>query len=89
MRIPTLYQPFLLTYVDGLPLLSNIKVSSVTVFDKLQNLKSDKSPGPDGWPSIILKNCADQLCVPLAILYSKSLESGVLPHDWKITVLCI
>jgi len=70
--------------IDGLPILSNIEVTSATVFDKLQNLKSDKSPGPDGWPSVILKNCADQLCVPLAILYNKSLESGILPHDWKI-----
>jgi len=74
MRIPTFS-----TNTDAWPsLLSTLKL------DKLQNLKFDKSPGPDGWHSIILKNCADQLCAPLAILYNKSLESGVLPHDWKI-----
>jgi len=36
------------TNIDGLPLLSNIKATSTTVFDKLQNLKTDKSHGPDG-----------------------------------------
>jgi len=61
--------------------LSAIKITPATVLDKLQSLKSDKSPGPDGWPPAILKNCAKQLCVPLVILYNKSLKSGLLLKD--------
>ena len=50
---------------------------------KLISLKTGKSPGPDGWSAEVFKQCADQLCVPLSILFTKSLESGSLPEDWK------
>ena len=62
--------------------LSNIDVTPDIVFDKLNLLKPGKSPGPDGWPSIVLKRLATQLCVPFAI-FTKSLRSGLLPQDWK------
>ena len=58
--------------------------NSSIVFEKLASLKTGKAPGPDGWPAEVFKQCADQLCVPLSILLNKSLESSVLPDDWKI-----
>jgi len=61
--------------------LSAVNITPATVFDKLQCLESDKSTGPDGWPPAILKSCAEQLCVPLAILFNKSFKSGLLPKD--------
>ena len=64
--------------------LSSINITPSIVFDKLVSLKSGKSPGPDGWPAEVFKQCADQLCVPLSILFIKSLVSGILPEDWKI-----
>ena len=64
--------------------LSSINITPSIVFDKLVSLKSGKSPGPDGWPAEAFKQCADQLCVPLSILFIKSLLSGILPEDWKI-----
>ena len=66
-----------------LGILSNIDVTPDIVFDKLNSLKPGKSPGPDGWPSIVLKRLATQLCVPFVILFTKSLRSGLLPQDWK------
>lgn len=63
--------------------LSSITINPSIVFDKLVSLKSGKSPGPDGWPVEVFKQCADQLCIPLSILYIKSLEGGILPDDWK------
>ena len=59
--------PTFTTDRDDLHLLSCVKVIPTIVFDKLYSLKSDKSPGPDGWPPIILRNCAEHLCVSLAI----------------------
>ena len=61
--------------------LSSITIDPSIVFEKLA---TGKAPGPDGWPAEVFKQCADQLCVPLSILLNKSLESSVLPHDWKI-----
>ena len=54
------------------------------MFEKLASLKTGKAPGPDAWPAEVFKQCADQLCVLLSILFNKSLESSVLPDDWKI-----
>ena len=48
------------------------------------SLQTGKSPGPDGWPAEVFKQCADQLCVPLSVLFVKSLVGGILPEDWKI-----
>jgi len=53
------------------------------MFNKLANLKSGKSPGPDGWPTELIKNTAESISIPLSLLYNKSLTSGVLPDDWK------
>ena len=63
--------------------LSTINIDPSLVFEKLISLKTGKSPGPDRWPAEVFKQCADQLCVPLSILFTKSLESGLLPEDWK------
>ena len=46
---------------EGITPLSSVKVTPAIVFEKLQSLKSNKSPGPDGWPPIILKNWADHI----------------------------
>ena len=61
--------PVFTTGRGDLSALSNINVTPDIVFDKLNSLKPGKSPGPDGWPSIVLKRLATQLCVPLSLLY--------------------
>ena len=63
--------------------MSTITIDLSIVFEKLVSLKTGKSPGPDGWPAEVFKQCANQLRVPLSILFTKSLESGSLPEDWK------
>lgn len=49
----------------------------------LGNIKLGKAPGPDGIPNIVLKSCADIIASYLLIIFTKSLESGRLPDDWK------
>ena len=63
--------------------LSSITITPSVVFEKLVSFKINKTPGLDGWPVEVFKQCADQLCVPLSILFIKSLENGLLPQDWK------
>jgi len=43
-----------------------------------------KSPGPDGWHQQFLKESAEQLTVPLRVLFRKFLDSGFIPQEWKI-----
>ena len=37
------------------PSLDSVAISPSIVYDKLRNLKPDKSPGPEGWPVLALK----------------------------------
>ena len=53
------------------------------VHKKLLDINPNKSPGPEGWPLLALKETAEQICTPLSILFKKSLQSGILPQDWK------
>ena len=59
-------------------------ISVSVVFDELNiKLKTDKSPGPEGWPLCIFKECLEQLSIPLSVLFNKSFQSGVLPSEWR------
>ena len=51
------------------PSLDSVAISPSIVYDKLRYLKPDKSPGPEGWPVLALKETAQELCLPLSILF--------------------
>ena len=71
------------TLDHAVPSLHTVKISPNTVHKKLLDINPNKSPGPEGWPLLTLKETAEQICTPLSILFNKSLESGILPQDWK------
>jgi hypothetical protein len=54
------------------------------IVSAIKKLKSDCSCGPDGIPAVFLKECAEQLAVPLEIIFNKSLAEGKLPTLWKM-----
>jgi len=58
--------------------------STELVFDKLQKLQTDKSPGPDGLHPMLLKECAATIAEPLSRIFQQSYETGSLPEDWRI-----
>ena len=49
----------------------------------LNSLDPRKSTGPDGLFVRLLKEIADMIAAPLATLFNCSLQSGVVPSDWK------
>ena len=63
--------------------LSSIDISQDIVYNKLTNLKPDKSPGPDGIHPRVLKEAASQLCFPFTLLFQRSFDEGVVPESWK------
>ena len=58
-------------------------ITPSVVFDKLSQLNFTKAPGLEGWPLFCLKECTEELSIPLSILFNKSLETSVLPDHWK------
>ena len=62
--------------------LNSFIISQQMVYNKLINLNSGKSPGPDGWHPCLLKEMSDLIDNPLSMLFQKSLNEGVLPIQW-------
>ncbi|XP_075156743.1 uncharacterized protein LOC142230014 [Haematobia irritans] len=74
------YYPYRIRTFDTIP---NIWFTSDEVLSALCSLKLDFSPGTDGVPSAVLRNCASVLCIPLTNLFNYSLSSGCFPTLWK------
>ena len=71
--------------MHGNNILQNVIFTENDVCEKLKRLKEDKACGPDGIHPKLLKECAEIIAKPLYLIFSKSLESGVVPTDWKLT----
>ena len=63
--------------------ITDIRVTAEAVKTKLKELDSAKAQGPDGIPPRVLKELAEELSIPMAKLFNKSLETGFVPTDWK------
>lgn len=73
------------SYLSNCPQTSlvSIDIRSDMVREKVNRLKDDFSPGPDGLPAIFLKKCVNVLCQPLTTLFRLSLYQAVFPKLWK------
>ena len=63
--------------------LETIIITKEVVLGKLLGLKLIKSPGPDGMYPRVLKEMAGEIANALVVIYQNSLDSGVVPADWK------
>lgn len=53
----------------------------------LLKLPAVTSCGPDGVPSLVLKECALQLAEPLTYLFNQSIQLGYFPETWKTSFI--
>jgi len=51
-------------------IIDTLVITPQIILTKLNNLESGKSPGPDGWPTDLIKCTAESICFPLSILYT-------------------
>jgi len=81
----TNYFPFMRRLPPGPPppLLCEMSVNTANVYHKLQQIKVNSGPGPDGVQAEVLHKCAAALAPSLSCLYNCSLEQGALPAGWK------
>ena len=61
----------------------DIFFSEEVIADKLNNLKVNKSPGPDSLPLRVLYEVRHQIATPLYRIFETSYNTGVTPKDWK------
>jgi hypothetical protein len=63
--------------------LTDVEITEQEVDKLLQQLNSDKLPGPEGIHPRILKECLSLLSAGIQKLYRKSLDAGTVPEDWR------
>ena len=64
--------------------LKNINITEEDVLNAIKKLGSDTAPGPDYVYARTLKELQCQVSHPLAIIFTSSLETGVVISDWKL-----
>jgi hypothetical protein len=64
--------------------LENITVTEEEVHKELKKLNPSKAPGPDGLPTKVLKECAQELTPSITELFNDSLSQGIIPKAWKL-----
>ncbi|XP_033731479.1 uncharacterized protein LOC117321118 [Pecten maximus] len=61
----------------------NTNISEVAVLKAIKRTNPNKSPGPDNLHPKCIFETAEEIKVPLRIIFKKSLESSKLPLPWK------
>jgi hypothetical protein len=63
--------------------LHDVDIDEVLVVNKLNQLRGNKAPGVDGIVPMILLKCADVISKPLCKIFNASLNTGIVPSDWR------
>ena len=70
-------------YPDPPLKLINMRFTSTTVKEHLQNLNQNKASGPDGISPKMLRETATEIAPILARIYNFSMQTGTYPQRWK------
>ena len=70
---------------DQTSTIASIVLTTEEIYHVLSNLDENKATGPDKIPAALLKNCASSISKSLCELFNKSLASGKLPDEWKLS----
>ena len=63
--------------------LNNITLSQEIILDVINKLKPGKNGGVDEINSSYLLGIAEAIALPLLLLFNESIDSGVVPDDWR------
>jgi hypothetical protein len=63
--------------------LGNVLFSEVDIAERLSSLDTSKSIGLDGIHPHVLRECAEELAKPLAMIFTRSLSTSSLPNVWR------
>ncbi|XP_072885546.1 uncharacterized protein [Hemitrygon akajei] len=61
-----------------------VTITTEKIHRKLNSLRVDKSPGPDGMHPRVLKEVAVEIAEALAMIFQKSIDSGLVPEDGRL-----
>ena len=62
---------------------SDIEFSENDIIKAINSMPENSSPGPDKFPSILIKRCKEELSAPFYTLWRKSMDTGIVPIGLK------
>ena len=65
------------------PTMPKFEITHNGVYKLISNLKTKKATGPDNIPAILLKNVVAEITPVIVSLFRQSLDSGILPNEFK------
>ena len=65
------------------PDLIDLPISTKEIINAIKEIPSNSAPGPDKIPAILLKECANELALPLMLLWRQSLDTAEIPVELK------
>ena len=65
------------------PEMADIRFTPYAITEVLRHVKNSSSPGTDGISQRVLKEAAEEVSVPLSLLFNKSMQTNAIPMDWK------
>ena len=68
---------------DGNTPLETVIMTPEMILKKLRKLNPNSAPGPDGIWTRVVHTLAEVLCSPLDIIFTRCMEEGEVPPDWK------
>lgn len=63
--------------------IGSIEISLEALEKSLKSLDINKSAGSDDLPPLFIVKCSQSLTLPLGMIFSRSVEEGVVPTVWK------
>ena len=63
--------------------LTDITLSDSIIIEAIKELPLNSAGGPDGIPTSLLINCAEEIAPALKIMFSHSLSSSLIPTSFK------
>ena len=65
----------------------HLSLTDDDIMEAIKKIPNDSSPGPDGIPAVLLKQCASELCTPIRLIWSESFDRGIVPQYYKQTTI--
>ena len=70
------------------PTMPEIIITREVIIKLLKNLKSHKAAGPDDLAPAVLKELSTEIAPALQKIYTKSIQTHIIPSDWKKARIC-
>ena len=74
--------------VNPLRTMPSITFSVAGIQHQLSLLDTNNARGPDNIHPYIFKNYANEIAPKLQVIFTQSLDTGILPSDWLMSNVC-